>query len=174
MESWAYATTPIPVLAFLPPVLATKTNRPPLGGGCPPGPGTIVLRSAASSPGVACMSVSTKPASMSRLACCMTGSGASATLVVDWPCAWGNGRSSPLVDVVVTGVGGLCHGCSLGSPGHLVRWMAHQGNDGIRRHRQTLQNNERYTYIGRWLQPILAKTITSKPTTGSATTEMFF
>ena len=28
MESWAYETTPIPVLAFLPPVLAAKTNRP--------------------------------------------------------------------------------------------------------------------------------------------------
>ena len=28
MESWAYATTPTPVLAFLPSLLATKTNRP--------------------------------------------------------------------------------------------------------------------------------------------------
>ena len=30
MESMAYQTTPTPVLAFLPSLLATKTNRPPL------------------------------------------------------------------------------------------------------------------------------------------------
>ena len=34
MESWAYATTPTPVLAFLPSLLATKTNRPRLGRRC--------------------------------------------------------------------------------------------------------------------------------------------
>ena len=33
MESWAYATTPTPVLAFLPSLLARKTNRPLVAAG---------------------------------------------------------------------------------------------------------------------------------------------
>jgi len=53
-------------------------NQPPKGGGLPPRLGTRRSRSAEFWPGVACMSVSTWPASMSRLAWSILGSGGQA------------------------------------------------------------------------------------------------
>ena len=75
----------------------TARRQPPEAGGLPPGPGTSLARRLASSPGVARMSVSTKPASMSRLACAMTGSGAVAVAPVDWSRSCGSGSAAPSV-----------------------------------------------------------------------------
>lgn len=70
------------------PVVGAHRNAPGLdqasgASGLPPGPGTSSARRAASSPGVTCMSVSTCPASRSRLAWTMTGSGSTAAAWCD-------------------------------------------------------------------------------------------
>jgi len=62
----------------------------------PPGPGTSEALRFASRPGVARMSVSTRPASRSRFACAITGSGAAAEASPDSSRSCGNERRGPV------------------------------------------------------------------------------